>query len=176
MRHKNVLIPFALNPAIRLRTGLSKGKRVSALRTSFVPDQERGRNSEYDAHCFAGELLMNLPRPNMRHIRQLLKASLLTLALSLAVPAAAQDAQDAQARCAQAHDPENCLARLQAKAACRQERGRELQQCLYDHMPPADCSKVQDSARCALRQQAVKACHDKIGKERRACLLEHGLH
>ncbi|SMB29363.1 exported protein of unknown function [Sterolibacterium denitrificans] len=103
---------------------------------------------------------------------------LLALGLSVGVSnaALAQDAQDAQTRCAQAHDPAHCMARLQAKAACRQERGRELQQCIYDHMPPMDCSKVQDSARCALRQQAVKACHDKLGKERRACLLAHGLH
>lgn len=109
---------------------------------------------------------------------RLLAILLLALGLSMSVSnaALAQDAQDTQARCAQAHDPAHCMARLQAKAACRQERGRELQQCIYDHMPPTDCSKVQDGARCALRQQAVKACHGKLGKERRACLLEHGLH
>ncbi|MBV2235170.1 MAG: hypothetical protein KUL75_06430 [Sterolibacterium sp.] len=95
------------------------------------------------------------------------------LALGLYGLALAQNSQD---RCAQAFDPAHCMARLAAKTACQQERGRELQQCIYDHMPQVDCSKVQDSARCALRQQVVKTCRDKVGKERRACLLEQGLH
>ena len=65
-----------------------------------------------------------------------------------------------------------CEARQHAREACKDKRGREKQQCLFDKQPLPDCSKAEDQAHCEARQKARAACQGKPVKELNACMRE----
>jgi hypothetical protein len=80
--------------------------------------------------------------------------------------------QAQQTDCSQARNPQQCEARKQAYAACREFSGPQFKGCVQDKMPPFDCSQSIDPARCALHQKAREQCRDKIGPVHRQCLRD----
>lgn len=74
--------------------------------------------------------------------------------------------------CAKARDPEGCVARQQARAACGDKRGPERRECVRAHLPPPDCAKAAKPARCLAEQAAQEACKGKVGAAHRQCLRD----